>query len=296
MARSLPPCKPEDILNQRTVESHRVELKGGWDKKIAANVVRTVCAFANDLLNLNGGYIILGVEEREGRPILPPRGLVDSDLERVQKELFGFCKRIHPEYQPYCYPTEIMGRPILLLWVPGGDNRPYQAPEDVGTKGSPRHPYVRQGPQTIKAKDEFLRQLLELTARVPFDDRRSLDAHVENISPMLVRGFLRETRSELMAQPVVDNLDLYRSLRLLKRVNDHEVPRNIALLFFNEEPEEYFEHAWIEFVLFPEGAAGDVFKKRVFRGPLHTQIKAVTSHLEGLGDRLIRKVKGKVRA
>jgi ATP-dependent DNA helicase RecG len=241
-----PPFNPDDILHRRTVESHRVELKSGWDPKIGASVARTVCAFANDLLHLNGGYVVLGVEEIEGRPVLPPRGLAGLDLERVQKELFGFCKRIHPEYQPYYYPLEFMGRSILMLWAPGGENRPYQVPEDANRKGSPMHAYVRTGPQTIKAKGEVLRQLVELTAKVPFDDRRHLGAHVEQISPLLVRGFLREIGSQLVEQKPIDNLDLYRKLRLLKRMNAHEAPRNFALLFFNEEPHEFFRGAWVE--------------------------------------------------
>ncbi|MCP4663132.1 MAG: hypothetical protein GY856_47685 [bacterium] len=288
------PFNPEDVLHRRTVESHRVELKSTWGRKIATNVVRTICAFANDLLHLNGGFVILGVEEKEGRPVLPPRGLAEFDLEKVQKEVFGVCKRIRPEYQPLCYPVEVEGRPILFLWAPGGENRPYQAPRDAYTKGSPMRHYVRKGPQTIEAKDEVLRQLLELSANVPFDDRRNFDAHVENISPMLVRGFLREIGSQLVDQ--VDNLDLYRKLRLVKRINEHAAPRNIALLFFNEQPHEFFARTWIEVAHFPEGASGDVITERIFRGPLHYQIKLVLDYLEGLGGTLIRKVRGKAKA
>ena len=291
-----PPFNPDDILHRRTVESHRVELKSGWDPKIGASVARTVCAFANDLLHLNGGYVVLGVEEIEGRPVLPPRGLAGLDLERVQKELFGFCKLFHPEYQPYYYPLEFMGRSILMLWAPGGENRPYQVPEDANRKGSPMHAYVRTGPQTIKAKGEVLRQLVELTAKVPFDDRRHLGAHVEQISPLLVRGFLREIGSQLVEQKPIDNLDLYRKLRLLKRMNAHEAPRNFALLFFNEEPHEFFRGAWVEVAQFPEGAGGDVIEERTFHGPLPHQIKQVLNYLEGLGGTLIRKVRGKAKA
>jgi len=69
------PFNLNDLINLRMIENHRVEFKASWDHKTAAAVVETVCAYANDLLNLNGGYIILGVEEKNGHPILPPRGL-----------------------------------------------------------------------------------------------------------------------------------------------------------------------------------------------------------------------------
>lgn len=298
----LPPFNPDDIVHRRTIENHRVELKSTWNAKIGASLVRTVCAFANDLLHLNGGYIVLGIEEKEGRPVLPPSGLGNIDLERVQKELFGFCKRIHPEYQPYCYPLELEGRMVLIVWAPGGENRPYQAPENAAVKGSPMQSWVRTGPQTIKARGEVLRQLIELTAKVPFDDRRHLSAHVENISPLLVRrflqerGVLRKRGTRLIGQEQIDDHDLYRKLRLLKQVNAHEVPRNFALLFFNEGPDQFFPGAKIVVARFPEGAAGDTIEEREFRGPLDHQIKLVLNYLQGLNGTLIRKVHGEAEA
>jgi ATP-dependent DNA helicase RecG len=135
--------------------------------------------------------------------------------------------------------------------------------------------WVRTGPQTIKAKGEVLRQLNELATRVPFDDRRHLTAHVENVSPLLVRRFLREIGSKLVDQEPIDNLDLYRKLRLLQRLNGTEVPRNFALLFFNEQPHEFFRGAWIE---------------------VPDQIQQVLHYLEGLGGTLIRKVRGQAKA
>nr|HDM58863.1 ATP-binding protein [Bacillota bacterium] len=69
------PFNLEDLISLRYNEGNQVEFKSTWNKQIKADVIRTICAFANDLLNMNGGYIILGVEEEGGRPILPPRGL-----------------------------------------------------------------------------------------------------------------------------------------------------------------------------------------------------------------------------
>ena len=65
------PINVEDLLRQRTVEGERIEYKAGWNPEA---VLHTVCAFANDFHNLGGGYIIIGVEEKEGQPVLPPKG------------------------------------------------------------------------------------------------------------------------------------------------------------------------------------------------------------------------------
>ena len=59
------PVSIEDLIHARSVEDNRREFKAAWNPATEAAVVQTICAFANDLLNLNGGYVILGVEEDE---------------------------------------------------------------------------------------------------------------------------------------------------------------------------------------------------------------------------------------
>ncbi len=138
------PFNLDDLIHRRAIEGNRVEFKATWNRVIEPEVVQTVCAFANDLLNLNGGYIVLGVEENEGRPVLPPRGLDDLDLDLVQKEVHGACARISPSFQPLLFPGDYQGKAILVIWAPGGDNRPYQASDSMG-KNATRDYDVRQG-------------------------------------------------------------------------------------------------------------------------------------------------------
>jgi ATP-dependent DNA helicase RecG len=291
------PFNLDDLINLRAIEGNRVEFKATWDDYIKPAVVRTICAFANDLLNLNGGYIILGIEENQGRPQLPPRGLDDLDLDLVQKEIRGACIRIDATYQPVLFPAVYQGESILVIWAPGSDNRPHQAPENINVKGSPLKPYIRQGPQTVEAKGEFLRQLMEAAAKVPFDDRKNLTARVEDISPTLVRRFLHDIRSDLaLSNQPVDDLELYRKLRIVLPVNGHEVPKNIGLLFFNEDPDRLFPGARIEVVEFGDDAGGNLIEERTFRGPLPQQIRATLQHLDTFGGTLLRKISGQAEA
>ena len=146
------PFNLDDVIHRRRIEDNRVEFKATWDDFIKPAVVKTVCAFANDLLNLNGGYLLLGIEEEAGRPILPPRGLDDLDLDSVQKEIYGACQRINPPYQPTLFPVEYQGKLLLLIWAPAGETRPYQAAEDATAKKSPPQWFIRQGPMTVAAK------------------------------------------------------------------------------------------------------------------------------------------------
>ena len=288
------PFNLDDLIHRRAIEGNRVEFKATWNHPIEAAVVKTVCAFANDLLNLNGGYIVLGVEEEGGRPVLPPRGLDDLDFDKVQKEVFGACHRISPSYQPMLFPGDYQGKAILVIWAPGGDTRAYHASEIKGAK--PEY-YVRQGPMSVVARGEVFRQLMESAAKTPFDDRRNLHARVEDISPTLVRRFLHQVRSDILnAEPPVDDYELYRTLRIVVPINSHEVPRNIGLLFFHEDPDRFFPGARIEAVRFRDDAGGDLMDERIFRGPLPEQIRSTLEFLRNVGGELVVKVPGRAEA
>ena len=48
-----------DLLNKQKIESNRIEFKKGWNPE---SIYHSICAFANDLDDLGGGYIIIGVD------------------------------------------------------------------------------------------------------------------------------------------------------------------------------------------------------------------------------------------
>ena len=78
------PINIEDILNGGSVEWERLEFKKGWNP---LEILHTISAFANDMNNWGGGYIFIGIEEVDGRPLLPPCGLEPSKLDEIQKKL-----------------------------------------------------------------------------------------------------------------------------------------------------------------------------------------------------------------
>ena len=142
--------------------------------------------------------------------------------------------------------------------------------------------------------DGLLSRLLEQTARVPWDDRRAFDARVEDLREAAVREFLRDVGSDLIDEPSAG--DVYRRMRLTVRANGYEAPRNVALLFFADEPERWCPGARTDVVLFPDGPAGDVLSERIFRGGLVTQLRASLRYLEGLQQTEIRKAPERVRS
>jgi ATP-dependent DNA helicase RecG len=288
---SILPINLDDLIHARSVENVRLEFKKTFDDYTLESAVHTICAFANDLANLNGGYIVFGIDEVEGRAVLPPHGLDALDMDDAQKRIRGQCDRIDPVHQPVLSPEIYQNKRILVVWAPAGDARPYRAPKS--SKAGERVYYVRQGSQTVEPKGDILTQLMQTTARIPFDDRRNLAVSIDTISPSLVRGFLTDIKSDLVSNgSSVSDSDLNKRLRITAPVNAHDAPRNVALLFFTNDPDQYFPGARIEVVQFGDDSGGDLMEEKVFRGPLHDQIRQTLNYLNGVSTTMVRKIPG----
>ena len=261
------PINLEDLLRQRTVEGERIEYKKGWNPDA---IIRTICAFANDFENLGGGYIVIGQDcDDKGQPIFPPVGLRDNQLDKIQRELLSYCNLIQPPYTPILSVERFQGRNLIVLWAPGGQTRPYKAPKAVTAKKKDYRYYIRRYSSTIEARGDDLQELFSLAATVPFDDRFNQFASLDDLSPRLIAEFLREVGSDLADE--VDSLsieDLARQMNIAGGPAEFILPKNVGLLFFNEEPDRFFPATQIDVVWFPEGAAGDRFDEKIFKGPL----------------------------
>ena len=57
-------------------------------------------------------------------------------------------------------------------------------------------------------------------------------------------------------------------------------PKNVGLLFLNGEPHRFFPATRIGVVWFPEGAGGDRFVEKEFRGPISTILREVIDYID----------------
>ncbi len=280
------PINIDDLLHHQGVESSRVELKASWDPKVTGpQILKTICAFANDLQNLNGGYVVIGIEESNGCAKLPPKGIRPEEIDVIQKWIRGNCNRLDPEYQPVISPEVVSGKHILVIWAPASDVRPHRAPD--GEKGERKY-YVRLGSESVNAeKNGVLDQLIQLTAKVPFDDRRALQSTTEDLREGKVREFLKDIRSGLLEEN--QTREVYRKLRIAAPVNGHDVPKNIGLLLFSDDPEKWFPGCRIEVVQYAADSSGNVLEEKVFRGGLHEQLVGALGFLEGISSSHLEK-------
>ena len=106
------PTNIHTLRSGNVVEWARIEFKTTWDPEAS---LKTITAFANDIDNWGGGYIVLGVAEQNGRPVKPYDGVPLESIDAWQKDIFEKCKQIRPAYTPIIGKDELNGQAFLII-------------------------------------------------------------------------------------------------------------------------------------------------------------------------------------
>ncbi len=291
------PVNISDLLYQRIVESTRIEYKTDWNPE---PVLHSICAFANDIDNCGGGYIVLGVEEKDGMPIFPVKGLEKSSVDRIQKDLLRKCNLLEPRYLPIVETTTFEGKTLMVIWAYGGDVRPYKCPIAFPSEKS-RHfekaYYIRKMSSTIRANANEERELMLLAGKTPFDDQINRRAELSDLKSSLIAEFLHTVGSDLyrtcLDRPI---RELGEDLRIVDGTTEYCKPVNVGLMFFNENPERFFREARIEVVDKPE-PTGEHLQEQYFTGPLDKQLRDALRYIRNYMLKLkITKIDGQAEA
>ena len=273
------PVNIEDLINRRVVESARIEFKSDYNPNA---IIHSICAFANDIDNLGGGYIIIGVEEKDGSPVFPVKGIEQSRIDNILKDLVGYCHCIEPLYNPIVEPVLFHDVYVIVIWVSGGYGRPYKASKDVFGKDSPKsakYYYIRKFSSTIIASPEEEKELFYISTDIPFDDRPNLAAEIDDLDIGLMRSHLKEIGSSLYERSLkMDAPDLAKDLQLVSGPPERLKPLNVGILMFSEQPEKYFRYARIEVVDIPD-PTGTNMTEKVFTGPIQRQLRDALAYI-----------------
>lgn len=271
------PVNINDLVNGNTVESTRIEFKASFNPE---PIVHTICAFANDIDNIGGGYIVVGIEERDSVPQLPPKGIERGQIDGVLKKLQGFCHCIEPFYEPIVEPVLLQDHYVIVIWCPGGFGRPYKAARNVYKNTSDKRYYIRKMASTVIASPEEERELFYASSDIPFDDRPNLTASADDLSLPLMRDHLRIVGSALYAQSAsMDTLELANDLQLVAGPPEDLRPRNVGLLMFSDHTQKYFRYARIEVVDMPN-PTGEGMTEQIFQGPIQRQLQDALMYLQ----------------
>lgn len=293
------PVNIESLIDGRVVESDRIEFKKGWNPDA---IYRTICAFANDFEDIGGGYIVVGVEEENGRAKRPVYGVNIDELDAIQKSMIGYNNLIQPYYQPRTAIEEIDGKKIFIIWVTPGDRRPYKVPDYVTSKHNKEcNYYIRYNSSTIVAKGDYEVELLNMANRVPFDDRGNTSASINDVSLLLIRDFLTQTGSKLVEQLETSSpLQILRQMDLVEGPNESVRVKNIALMLFSYQPEKFFPGTQVDIVIYPKGKDADpdnFIEIDPIKGPVYQIIRRTLDYIKTMVIRQkISKVSSKAEA
>ena len=291
------PINIQQLLNGKVVEWERLDFKHGWNPE---DVIHSACAFANDIHNWGGGYIIVGIEESDGVPILPPAGVSLHEIDKMQKELVKLCNLIQPTINVLSEPIEYMGKMIFVIYVPGGEVRPYKAPIHLGKESAKAGKvyFVREGSVTKQASQEEERLLMRLCNKVPFDDRICQTAGIEELDRMYIEDFLKRVGSKMTHEEItrISMAELGWNLQIIGGASEDLHPKNVGLLLFSKNPEKFFPYSRIEIVRFLDDI-GDRFEEKILHGPIHLQLEAALKYIqEQVIVEKVMKVKGDAKA
>ena len=271
------PINIENLLDDNVVEWVRIEFEKGWNPD---TTLKTISAFANYMDNWGGGYIVIGAEEENGRLIRPISGLSNDSIDHIQKELLKYCNYLKPKYIPQSEPVQYDGKTLLLVWCPGGYDRPYQCSKKPTSSNSEGTYYIRRLSSTIEASELDVKELMALTHNIPFDDRINIKSDITDLKFPLLRNYLQTVNSNLLND--IDRLtieEIASNLRIADGPKEYYKPLNVGLLFFNDDPEKFFPYCRIELVNIPD-PTGQAMEERIFTGPIDQQLQDVLRYIK----------------
>lgn len=263
-----------------------------WKENVAdANdVVATLSAFANDLQNLGGGYVICGAREEKdehGFPRLARVGLTAARFKEIESVVLARCRdRVSPPLAPLVeeIPTADPSRRILVFLQPATGSAHTFRWDDAGAKH-----YVRVSRSTIEARNGLLKDLLvRKRALEPWDRRPCNAATVNDIDLLTLRDALQRmgvfTVDRGVESYLVEGVQLspfVPSLCVAEPLSGVLRPRNFAVLLFGREPQKFIPGAFAIYSAYPGKDRTDPVAQRFeIAGTLLDQAGRLQKYLE----------------
>lgn len=274
------PTNIKTLLSGDVVEWARIEFKETWNAEAS---LKSVCAFANDLDNWGGGYIVIGVEENEGQPVYPLKGVPADKIDAYQKNILSKCKLIRPAYMPIVEVVDYENKKFIVLWCPGGDSRPYSSPKAMAKDSKERIHYIRKMSSTVEPSDDEEKDLFHLANRIPFDDRVNHQAEMSDLNITLIQNYLKEVKSSLYEKSKTgDFVEVCSDMNIISKLPEYSKPKNVGLMFFSMEPDKFFPYTQIDVVQFPDGLGGNHIIEHTFKGPIQQQLRDALQYIRNM--------------
>jgi predicted HTH transcriptional regulator len=247
-----------DLRQLAVRESEQVE----WKASVADvdDVIATLCAFANDLSNLGGGYVVCGARESKddhGFPLTELTGLTSSRIKEVEGRVIARCReRVSPPLAPVVeeLPAATPDRRILVFIMPAtGNAHMFRRDHDGGRY------FVRIGRETREARNGVLRELLLRKGTVePWDRQPCTLATISDLDLLVLRDALQRMgvfSPDLGVEPFLSETTqispFVPPLCVREPLSGFLKPRNFAVLLFGRSVQRFVPGAFSLFSIYP---------------------------------------------
>lgn len=290
-----------DLRSLSSRESAQVE----WKENVGDedDVVATLVAFANDISNLGGGYVVCGAAEKRdshGFQTLEVAGLPAARLAEVRGKVLSLCRdRVDPPLVPLIeeLPCSDPARRVLVFVMPAGRRaHSFRSRNDVNRF------HVRSGDRTIEARNGLLLELLGMKGDVePWDRRPTPGAAIADLDLLAIRDALQRCgiwREELGIDHYLDPSTrihaLVPSLAVRENPTNAIRPRNFATLLFAREPQRFFLQAHSILSIYPGPDRAEPYSERLeLDGTILQQLRRMLERLKSEAYTLMDKSSGR---
>jgi predicted HTH transcriptional regulator len=244
-------------------ESKNIEFKVAVPKK-SDNYVKSIVAFANTA----GGKLIIGIDDKTHE-------IVGVNKDDVFKIMDGITNTISDTCYPQIFPSisfdTIEEKCVIVVEIYPGACRPYY----IKSLGKEAGTFVRVSGTSRHADEAILRDLESQGLRHSFDEIVCMDQKFDSneadklcaaIKKYLVDSAQTESEKKQVKNITIQNL---MNWDIVKKVDGNFVPTNAFILLTSNK----FPFAKIQCALFKGVERVQFIDRRVFDGPIYTQIE-----------------------
>ena len=235
----------EIVLLAAAGEGSNIEFKIRVPAKLN-ELLPEICAFANS----DGGYVLIGIDD-EGNI---KGATVDNKKRSIIQDAI---RNISPVLSVEIFQVDIGGKAVWVIDVPSGKDKPYVLSGAI---------YVREGSnsQKLTSADE-IRFFFQSNNRVYFDAVPCPQFDIiEEFDKKNFKKFLLESSisSNISTQQILNNLQVF---------DESGVIKSGGVLFFGQQPEDFFPQAVVRCVRFKGTTKVHIIDDKKYGGPLHQQ-------------------------
>ncbi|WP_329488586.1 putative DNA binding domain-containing protein [Kitasatospora sp. NBC_01246] len=238
-------------------------------KKSQGGMPVTMWESISALANAQGGWVILGVDEKNDFRIV---GV--NDPSTIEAQLGGICSELEPPIRAEIVTVQVDGKSVVTSYIPAipREQRPCHK-KNLGPYAGSR---IRVADGDRKFTDYEVSVLLSNRSEPRHDVSPVIDASPDDLNADLIASYLRrirETKGDIFRR--VDDERALTMLNVLTRHDGNVVPTLAGLLTFADYPQTHEPQLDLTFVSYPAndpgipGPAGERFtENRSIDGPI----------------------------